>query len=212
MKFDLILDTVVCIGSGPSLSEYQINKVRESCIPTIAVNNAYFEANWAEYMFAADAKWWKHYYDDVMKIKDRTGTKLYTLEGVLKQVEKRKPYCRNNIEEVPFEREPGLGIDRLCHGGNSGYLAVNLAFLMGAKKIILVGYDHQHTNNKSHFHGDHDPKIFNRNADYTELWVDRFAQLSKDLNDHGIDLVNCSTETAIDSCRKGTLRQELVSC
>jgi hypothetical protein len=192
------------MASGPSITEEQVETVRQSAHPVIAVNNTFQLAPWCDHIFAADILWWYRYYNEVTEVSD---AKRWTLEGVGRHFQKKRGYDKI-LHELPFDREMGLGKTRVNHGGNSGYIAVNLAYLMGAKKIILIGYDHQHTNGQRHFHGDHDPKHFRTNADDIDRWVTNFAWLDWDLRKEGVNLVNCSTETALN-CRRGNLEDEI---
>jgi|SRR5690554_4736614 len=201
--------TVVCLASGPSLTQEQVDQVEYSYLPTIAINNTFKLAPWCDLVFACDIKWWYKYYEEV--IETCWDAELWTIKGVGQHFHKKTKTLGPTINEVGFTRTLGLGYnDKISHGGNSGYLAVNLAYLMGAKKIILVGYDHQHTDGKTHWHGDHDKTYFAKNADDTQRWLNNFRILSRALQNEGIDLVNCSIETAITSCRRSTLDKELL--
>lgn len=40
----------------------------------------------------------------------------------------------------------------LCHGNHSGHGAINLAFVLAASPIYLLGYDGKFTNGRAHFH------------------------------------------------------------
>lgn len=82
------------------------------------------------------------------------------------------------------------------HGMNSGYQAINLAYHFGANRILLMGYDMQKTNGKSHWHGDHPHGM--TNAEGVKKWGPRFPQLAQDLVREGIEAINCSLETALD--------------
>lgn len=83
----------------------------------------------------------------------------------------------------------------LCTGGNSGYQAVNLAFLLGADPIYLLGYDMKiGPNGQKHWHPDH----AGRNPGEVQLntWAENFETMLPDLD--GVSVVNCSRETAIE--------------
>ena len=43
----------------------------------------------------------------------------------------------------------------LRHGKNSGYAATHLAAQLGARTIVLVGFDFRAVDGRSHFFGDH---------------------------------------------------------
>lgn len=99
--------------------------------------------------------------------------------------------------------EPGL----IHTGQNSGYQAINLAFLFGARKIVLVGFDMQHTGGRHHWFGNH--PLGMRNACGVDDWKKNFPKLAADLQAQGVDVVNCSEETALTCFRRSSLEQEL---
>lgn len=93
------------------------------------------------------------------------------------------------------EAKAGLGRDAVHLGGNSGYQSIGLAFLWGARRIVLLGFDMQHTGGASHWHGDHPWK---RNAKPpVRNWVPRFTQLAEDLEREGVEVVNATRQTAL---------------
>lgn len=203
--------TIVCIASGPSLTQEQVDLVSDSLGNVIAVNDCYAMAPWADVFYAGDLMWWRHNYLNVLN--STIAPECWTLNGNAQHLARhpqKYPGVKSYMHEIEFDRKPGLGLDKVHHGGNSGYHAVNLAYLFGAKKIVLIGYDHQHTYGKAHWFGDHDKTKFRKNAEDTDRWLRNFAELSRDLETRGVDLVNCSIETAIDSCRRSTLEKELV--
>lgn len=99
----------------------------------------------------------------------------------------------------------GLGIKpgQLYSGQNSGHQAIQLAYQKGAARIILLGYDMQHTNGRTHWHGDH-PKGLT-NAEGIAGWVKHFGPLAKALELEGVEVVNCSPETALTCFKRGRL-------
>ena len=100
---------------------------------------------------------------------------------------------------------PGLGRDRIHHGSNSGYQAINLAYLLGADRIILLGYDMQRTGGQGHFFGDHPKGLTNG---HYEGFIPRFTDLARDLGNEGVDVINCTRETALHQFR----REDFDSC
>jgi len=91
---------------------------------------------------------------------------------------------------------PGLGRDVIHLGNNSGYQAVNLAFLLGAKWIGLLGFDMQATGGQSHWHGDHPEKCRASQPNF-QHWIKCFDQLAVDLKEEGVKVVNYTQETAL---------------
>lgn len=194
------LDTAVIIGGGPSLTQEQVTYLINTSTYIIAVNNAYQLAPFADMIFACDIQWW-YYHKNLLKFSHG----CWTLEGVGSHFAKR--HKTPVLNEIPFTRDYGIYDDKVHHGGNSGYMAIQLARLMGFKKIVLIGFDHQHTNGQTHWHGDHDKRIFNKNADDLDRWNSNMERLLTDITD--VDIVNCSLETAITACRRSTLELEI---
>ena len=94
----------------------------------------------------------------------------------------------------------GLGEDRVHFGGNSGFQAINLAYLWGAKRIVLLGFDGKAVGGKDHWFGQH-PQGLTQVQPYS-LWLDHFPQLAYDLKREGVEVINCSPDSAI-TCFKG---------
>jgi hypothetical protein len=83
-------------------------------------------------------------------------------------------------------------ITQKCYA-NSGAGAIVTAIVGGAQRVILLGYDCQHTNGQTHWHGDH-PKGLG-NAARVEKWGDKFAELARTYAK--IEILNASRETAL---------------
>lgn len=84
---------------------------------------------------------------------------------------------------------------------------MNLAYVLGAKKMILLGFDMQETGGKSHWHGNH-PGALNRHSPY-KSWIPNFERLARDLRDAGVDVVNATRETALNCFKKVNLEDAL---
>lgn len=80
---------------------------------------------------------------------------------------------------------------RPCRSSGEGALA--LAAHRGARRIILLGYDCQHTGGRAHWHPDH-PGI--GNAKKPERWHEHFRKLARDLG-AAVEIVNATRETAL---------------
>ena len=89
--------------------------------------------------------------------------------------------------------DPGL----LHTGNNSGYQAIGLAVLLGAARILLLGYDMSRTGGKSHHHGDHPSGLNNPTGEQLQRYAAAFETLPPDLDRLGIECINCSRETAL---------------
>lgn len=115
-----------------------------------------------------DAAWWNVYSEDVKS----------TFQG--------RSFSSNSIRGV---EKVAINPQR-----NSGLGAIKLAMLYGAEKIVLLGYDCQHTDGKTHWHGDH-PKGLG-NAGSVQHWSMRFAGFARKAS--GVEIVNASRKTALE--------------
>lgn len=94
-------------------------------------------------------------------------------------------------------RHAGLGKHDLHYGDNSGYQAVNLAYLFGARRIVLLGYDMRPgTDGRSHWHPQHKNPLNPGGTDVTR-WAQLFHELAKDLASEGVEVINCTRRTAL---------------
>jgi len=109
----------------------------------------------------------------------------------------------NGILAYPGRDAPGLGRDMLHFNDNSGAQAINLAYLLGATRIILIGYDMQNTGGRAHWFGEH-PHTLQTGGNYA-VYVDRFARLASDLAYEGVEVINCTRETALHQFRRARL-------
>lgn len=187
-------ETVVCIASGPSLHVEDVAYVRGKA-RVIVINNSYQLAPWADCLYACDARWWK-WHDGA---KDFPGLK-YSLQDA--RATGYGVTVLKNTGTTGLEVKP----TGLRTGHNSGYQAINLAVHFGAKQILLMGYDMQRgRDGKVHWHGDH------RQAPSVPFALFRptFQTLVDPLQKLGVEVINCSRETALTAFPRASLREAL---
>jgi hypothetical protein len=96
------------------------------------------------------------------------------------------------------EGTAGLGRKHIHWGGNSGFQAINLAYLWGAKRIILLGFDMQVSPaGDSHWFGEHPKHQGFLNPTKFNSWIRHLETLGRDLSDAGIDVFNATRQTAL---------------
>lgn len=201
-------ETVAIIASGPSLTREQVEQVRERC-RVIAVNNSGIPtecdgvmvpafAPWADILYAADTKWWMAYKDRALAFAGRKVSIRNTLP--YKQI-----YSLKQSEKSVFDPRP----THLVSGGNSGYQALHLAVHLGVKRVILLGFDMRFNGKRRHWFGSHPPKL-NSRPNFPN-WIRRFGQLAPILQQKGIEVVNCSPDTALRAFKRAQLETVLVT-
>ncbi len=187
--------TIVCIGTGPSLTQADVDFCRGKA-RVIVVNDAYKLALWADVMYACDVKYWTW----EKGAPSFPGLK-YRLQG--------HPNLFPQVQVLKNMGRIGLCLDPrgVMAGYNSGYQAVNLSVHLGAAKIVLLGYDMgQQLKGPSHFFGEHRDKT---RPPYAAC-IQAFRTLPAPLLAAGIDIVNCSRQTALGWFRKEPLEAVLV--
>jgi hypothetical protein len=145
-------------------------------------------------LYACDHKWWKHHYDPSFKL---TNMELWTQDP-----QAHKDF---DLNWVQGRSQPGLGEDCVHFGGNSGYQAINLAYLWGAKRIILVGFDCKPVGGKDHWFGQH-PRGMTQIQPY-QIWLDHFKRLAIDLWARNVRVINCSPDSALDCFPKQAIEE-----
>lgn len=154
---------VLC--TGPSMSQAVANSVRD--LNVIAVNGAYQFAPWAKALAASDSKWWACN-PEAMKFTGRKFTAM-NIPG---------------IERV----SPGTFGTGRC----SGVLALEVAKLLGAKQILLLGADFK----GGHFFGDYQKPLKNTTDERREVHRKQFRSW-RDANVR-ISVINCTPGSGLD--------------
>jgi hypothetical protein len=93
-------------------------------------------------------------------------------------------YVRADVQSTGLSRDPSM----LHARGAVGYAAINAAVHLGARRIVLLGYDH--TNGEREYPG-------------YETLIDQLREL-------GIDVVNASHETALTVFTRATIADALL--
>lgn len=187
----------VIVASGPSLTQADMNYCHDSPCHVIVVNDAWRLAPWADVLYACDLRWIEHY----RGVPEFMGQK-WTTDPVAAQ--------RYKWNWIVGEWGNGLSLDprKIHYGHNSGYQALNLAVVrFNAKKIILLGYDMKSVNGKQHFFGDH-PEGVARPSPYSQF-IKNFRTTLPDLKHAGVEVVNCTIDSALDCFKIGELRKVL---
>ena len=160
-------------------------------------------------MYACDGRWWETYGADCLK--KATGEKWIQNCDAKREHDKLHVDAAKkfNLNVVYGRSLPGLGRDVVHYGANSGYQAINLAYLWGASKIVLLGFDMQPTGGKVHFFGDHKAGLCNGPA-FNNI-IPKFTKLAEDLAAEGVEVINCSRQTALTCFKRQYLETVLQS-
>lgn len=184
--------TVVCLGGGPSLRPEDVAYCRGRA-RVIAVNDAWRLAPWADVLYACDAKWWRWH----------TGAPGFA--GLKVSLEAPEfPGIKRLAQgaERGFDADPG----RLATGRNGGYQAIHLAVHLGARRVLLLGYDMRFVDGRSHWFGGHPVAT---KAEVYGRMIPCFESLIAPLAKRGVAVVNCTPDSALRCFPTAPLRRAL---
>ena len=155
----------------------------------------------ARVLYAVNLAWWDHYHDQIM---DFPCSRWTTNKDAASK------YGLNWIAE---KNAPGLSPDPMVvhHGHGSGYTMVNLAFLQGAERIILLGYDLKYAadydgkarqvgSSPRHYFGEypssmqHWPSVQVKDGVHVEL-LDLYRSVAEQ---GAVEILNATPDSAID--------------
>jgi len=184
-------ETVAVIASGPSAQEQDARRLKLACGAVLCVNNALTLCPEADAIYACDHQWWENNKSIHLPFE---GLKFTYSEPAAKK------YA---VCQVPSEDGKGIGVYAMRkggwsgRGGNGGFQAMNIAYLLGAKRIILYGYDMQRTRGKTHFHGDH-KHTSNPSPHMLADWCKAYNHAYNELLALGVEVLNATRDTALE--------------
>jgi hypothetical protein len=204
-------ETFVILGDGPSLTAEDVELVRGQA-RVIAVNYSIRKAPWAD----AYCSW--HTFESNVTV----GFDLGTWQGRVFTVQRKSKGTPENQFGVPQKDtklpdnwmllralgRDGLSLDRtgIHHGFSSGHTAINLAVHLGAKRIVLLGFDccdaPDGTFNWAKRKDDPSKPTYRY-----DLWKQSFQTLVEPLERLGVEIVNATRWTALECFPRAVLEQ-----
>lgn len=144
------------------MTQAQADAVRD--LRVIAVSDAYQLAPWADAMASQDVAWWRAH----PEAKQFAGRKFST-------------HLIDGVERIV----PG----RISNATNSGLLAMEVAKLLGATRILLLGIDMQ----GSHYFGPHEHGLKNTTPARFEAMKRQFESWKAE----GVEVINCNPASGL---------------
>ena len=189
----------ILAATGPSLTPEVIETIRpyKDSFVIFGINDSYRVIDFLDEHYACDQKWWDIHGDEFRE----KYPELSSWTGYAKDAAKK--YGLNYVNgkhAKDFSIDPNI----IHYGANSGFQALNVAFLMGGSKFILVGYNMQAVGTRKHYFGNHPPGL-NRNSPY-QAFVKNFNSIRPEIREL---VINCTTNTALDCFEKADLKETL---
>lgn len=190
-------ETVYIIGGGPSLKDFNWNGLLGK--KTIAINKAFYTYPNADILYWTDGRFYNWYKEDIDKFK-----------GLKYTITPTNPVISESINVLKRGQKLGLEKERdtLSHGNNGGYAAINLAYHLGAKRIVLLGYDMGNDGQRSHFHEGY-PTHATGDKIYTSQFIPAIESLAPLLKNSGVEIYNASMTSRLTVFPKITFDKAL---
>lgn len=199
----------VILAGGPSLKDFDPSVL--ASVRTITINDSWRILPTADYLYFCDKKWWQYHQDRNLRSLDN---KFSFHDLIYKGFwVKGGPGFNDHpqVHALSFCGQVGLSEDPrgLCHGSNSGYAAINLAYLLGAKKIILLGYDMDFVGSVTHWHREprEEPNEFRKTL--TNSMLPLFSYLMDPLEAAGVQVINANPNSALTCWPRMELQEAL---
>jgi hypothetical protein len=168
----------------------------------VGINNAYMLGPWIDIIFFGDCGWYIDHRLSLAKLTNlkvsccpRFGGKAGRREGV--KYLKKDPQHRTGITE-----RQGF----VSWNSNSGYASVSMASHLGVRRIVLLGFDMRRSGDATHWHRTHDPS---RKNDPYNIHMKGTERMAEDAARLGIEILNCSPDSAIKAFPKVGLKDVL---
>lgn len=182
-------ETVAIVAGGESVNDVDLNMLRGRCRVAV-VNNSCELAPWADLLYAADRRWW----DVHPEGRHFAGLKVTCDADAAKQHRLHMIQLVNDTGAARDEftiAEPGL----IARGGNSAFQLTNIVMQFGSRRILWLGFDCR----GDHWHGKHPMPLRNPTPQRLAIWAATFDAQAKRLRRMGVEVINCSDRSAIQS-------------
>ena len=176
---------IFVIGCGQSLKKFKFERLKH--LSTIAINGSFLDVPNPDIFLTADSDYAEHAskagfygintYRVLVMNNDHKG---------FKHIEKYLSMWNHRIKPTRFDGEIGLSESDFATGQNSGFCGIQLATILGAKRIHLLGFDMCGTG-RGNYH--------NRYNSNPTTWLEFFIHLKVALvrlQQFGITVVNHS--------------------
>lgn len=168
----------------------------------IGINVAFQFGEWVDIVFFGDHKFYLYQQADLTRYKGIKVSSHHRFEG--------REYEGMNVRYMPLDNKKTYGISNrpgcVCWNQNSGAAAISLAVHLGAKRIILVGFDMTlGIDGKKHFH-----TVYSRRQKGERIpdnsrikmpfgrHLKGFPAIAADAYKMGIEIINASPKSTID--------------
>lgn len=194
---------VFIVGGGNSLSHFNFSSLQGRNV--IAVNSSYKVLHDDVVIYWADSSWGGNEEDGLC-----IHPSPYKFTSRI-NVDVSNSKTRRSIAKSYLLKKTGdFGYDPIVtnvRGNNSGGQAINFAINLGAKRVILLGFDMGYVMNRSHFHSFHASST--PILTYNELFIPSINSLELETRNLPVEIINCSRQSRLTCFKFGNVQDYL---
>lgn len=186
------LDDIYVVGCGPSLKKFDWSLLKDKT--TIAVNGSIRDVPKPDYFITADSYYARKavqeafYYKNAFKILVMNDNHKHFkhLTGII---------CEYNyrIKPAKFNGDIGFTENQFCTGQNSGFCGMQLAVILGAKIVHLLGIDCSGSG-KGNYHG-----LYSSNPAVWDEFFGHFVTAVQILQKHNVKVISHSAISRLNN-------------
>lgn len=189
----------VIIATGPSLTQADVDLTRRMGRAVYAVNDAYKLCPWADLVYACDEQWWGIHHEATGRF--APWSRWTTNDEAARKFGLVHIPGQHALTARRYFNTEGNWI---VYGGNSGFQALNVAYLHGVRDAVLIGFDMgRDADEPGHFFGDH-PSSIATPSPYRD-WVEHFNRAAPEIAAAGMTVVNASRKTRLECFPRASL-------
>jgi len=178
---------------------------------TIGINNAYMLGSWLDCVFFGDCSWYLVHRKQLAKM--FAGIKVTCCPRFEKKPKEEKKSIKYMAKDKTHKKGISENPGCVSWNGNSGSAAISLAYHLGVKRIILLGFDMcLDKSGKSHWHAAHrrrDGKAKRVKSPPFKRHLRGFSHIAEDAKRLGLEILNASPDSVIKEFRKMKLEDIL---
>ncbi len=179
----------------------------------IGINMAVTIADWIDFLFFGDSDW---FFRNRQKV-DEAKVERVSCDDLFE-----KERYRSIVKHMHKDKKKNYGISNVpgyvCWNKNSGLASLSLAYQLGAKRIILVGFDMDSdcidSKDRYHIFGFHyeqktSPPDKNKREEKFRRMKFGLPAIAKDARRLGVEIINANPESAIEEFPKANVKELL---
>lgn len=178
-------ETAFVVAGGPSVADQNTDALQSRKV--IAINSSIYRVPFAQFLFFGDARFGRDQRRHFHNIPCRVVTCSQAIQwpGLL-------ILGKTSADTTPLATDSRY----VTMGGTSTHAAMNFAFHLGVKRIVLLGVDMQRGDDgRTHHHAPHRWPV---REGCWDRQMKTLRRIAKPLDEHGVEVINTSLNSLVD--------------